>query len=138
MTRQIWTILLLMLCCCIVTLHAEDVKVTMKSGSTMTGELKELVPTDHVTLIIAGVESVISMEEVAPIEKMEVEQVEWCHDYWAMFTSNDQFDPHGSSSGDNYVLRRFAPDNEKWERIQNNEEYFGNRYARIAISADEI
>ena len=287
MIKRHCSILLLTLCGFIVTLQAEDVKVTMKSGSTITGELKELVATDHVTVVIAGVESVIPMEEVASIEKMEVEQVdshterpsklkygeyhitdtkeypdsvvlrigdqdltmilvrggwfnmgydgrfsrywdtepihrvtissfyvskqllsqsvidrlknkkkpsdnkkphsfdsrkvlegiiekitlysgapyrllteaeweytslmpfansifgnkkrlEWCHDYWAMFTSNDQFDPQGPSSGDNYVLRRFAPDNEKWERIQNNEDYFGNRYARIAISADQI
>ena len=74
MTRHVWTIFLLLLCCCFATLQAEDVKVTMKSGSTITGELKELVATDHVTLIIAGMESVIPMNEVASIEKVSTSQ----------------------------------------------------------------
>lgn len=68
MTRHVWTIFLLLLCCCFATLHADDIKITMKSGVTITGELKELVAKDHVTIIIAGVESVIPMTEVSSIE----------------------------------------------------------------------
>ena len=75
MIKRLCSILLLTLCGFIVTLQAEDVKVTMKSGSTITGELKELVATDHVTLIIAGVESVIPMNEVASIEKVSTSQI---------------------------------------------------------------
>lgn len=287
MINRLCSILLLLLCSFIVTIQADEVKVTMKSGSTITGELKSLVATDHVVIVVAGIETVIPMEEVASIEKSEVEQtniqterptklkygeyhitdtkeypdsfvlkigdqdltmilvrggwfnmgydgrfsrfwdtepihrvtlssfyvskqllsqsiidrlknkkkpsgnkrphsfdsrkvlegiiekinlysgapyrllteaeweytslmpfansffgdkkrLEWCHDYRARFTSNEQFDPQGPIRGDNYVLRCFSPDNEKWKRIQNNEDYFGTRYARIAISADQI
>lgn len=76
MIKRLCSILLLTLCGFIVTLQAEDVKVTMKSGSTITGELKELVATDHVTLIVAGVESVIPMSEVASIEKPNAERMQ--------------------------------------------------------------
>lgn len=75
MIKKLCSILLLILCGFIVTLQAEDVKVTMKSGSTITGELKELVATDHVTLIIAGVESVIPMNEVASVEKVGINHI---------------------------------------------------------------
>lgn len=74
MMKRAWNILLLMLLSCIATLHADEVKVTMKSGTTITGELKELVATDHVTIIIAGVESVISMDDVSSIEKVSTDQ----------------------------------------------------------------
>lgn len=76
MTRHFQTILLLIFCFCFVTLHADEVKITMKSGTTITGELKELVATDHITIIIAGVESVISMDEVSSIEKLNSSKVE--------------------------------------------------------------
>lgn len=69
MRKHVW-IILLMLCSCFVTLHADEVKVTMKSGTTITGELKELVATDHITLEIAGVESTISMSDVVSVEKI--------------------------------------------------------------------
>lgn len=69
MTRHFWAILLLLLCCCFAPLRAEEVKVTMKSGSTITGELKELIATDHITLIVAGIESTISMNDVISVEK---------------------------------------------------------------------
>ena len=74
MTRHFWAILLLLLCCCFAPLRAEEVKVTMKNGSTITGELKELIATDHVTIIIAGVESVIPMTEVSSIENASSSQ----------------------------------------------------------------
>jgi len=70
MMRNIYILLVLMLSSFYTTLQADDVKVTLKSGSTITGELKELITTDHITLIIAGVESVISMDEVSSIEKL--------------------------------------------------------------------
>lgn len=69
MTRHFWAILLLLLCCCFAPLRAEEVKVTMKNGSTITGELKELIATDHITLIVAGIESTISMNDVISVEK---------------------------------------------------------------------
>ena len=67
MTKRLWTILVLL--CCFVTLLADEVKVTMKNGTTITGELKELVATDYILLTIAGVDSKISMSEVASVER---------------------------------------------------------------------
>ena len=52
-------------------LFADNIKVTLKNGVTITGDLKELVTTDHITLIIGGVESIISMDEVSSIEQMK-------------------------------------------------------------------
>lgn len=68
MIKRVLSILLLVMCC-FVTLHADEVKVTMKNGTTIFGELKELIATDHITLIIAGIESTISMSDVASVEK---------------------------------------------------------------------
>jgi len=76
MIRRYCLVLLITLCGFYVALQAGDVKVTMKNGSTIMGELKELVATDHVTLIVAGVESVIPMSEVASIEKPNAEQMQ--------------------------------------------------------------
>lgn len=70
MMKRVWNILLLMLFCCIATLHADEVKVTMKSGTTIIGELKELIPTDHIILEIAGVESTFSMNDVMSVERV--------------------------------------------------------------------
>lgn len=68
MTKTI-LLIFLVFCSFIGKIHADEVKVTMLNGATITGELKELIATDHITLIIAGVESVISMSEVASVEK---------------------------------------------------------------------
>lgn len=70
MMKRVCNILLLMLFCCIATLHADEVKVTMKSGTTIIGELKELIPTDHIILEIAGVESKFSMNDVMSVERV--------------------------------------------------------------------
>lgn len=74
MINRLCSILLLLILSFIVTIQADEVKVTMKSGSTITGELKSLVATDHVVIVVAGIETVLPMEEVASIEKSEVEQ----------------------------------------------------------------
>ena len=52
---------------------ADEVKVTMKNGMAITGELVELVATDHITIVIAGVESTINVNDVASIEKVTTE-----------------------------------------------------------------
>ena len=286
MIKRLCSILLLTLCGFILMLHADDVKVTMKSGSTITGELKELVATDHVTLVIAGVESVIPMNEVASVEKVSTSQIttkeasklkygqyeitdtkeypdsfvlkvgdqeltmvlvrggwfnmgydgrhslswntepihkvtlssfyvskqllsrsivdrlkkkkkpstkntpcsfdsrkdiieiidalveltnapyrllteaeweytalmpfshvifgkgkryEWCNDYWAKYTPADQVNPTGPGTGNDYVLRAYSSDNEKWKRTKSsNGDKYGIRFVRIAISAEAI
>ena len=68
--KRIFLIILLVLCGSLIRLFADNIKVTLKSGVTITGDLKELVTTDHITLIIGGVESIISMDEVSSIEQM--------------------------------------------------------------------
>ena len=42
--------------------------ITLKSGVVITGHIKELVATDHVTIEVAGTESKISMSDVVSIE----------------------------------------------------------------------
>ena len=68
--RRIFLVILLVFCGSLMRLFADNIKVTLKSGVTITGDLKELVTTDHITLIIGGVESIISMDEVSSIEQM--------------------------------------------------------------------
>jgi len=63
--------LLLVLFCTVGQAQSNQVKVTLKSGVTISGLMKELVPTSHVTLIVAGVESKISMAEVSSIDTQE-------------------------------------------------------------------
>lgn len=70
MKKRVWAILTTLLCSCFLILQADEVKVTMKSGSTIIGELKELVATDHITIIVAGIESIINMSDVESVEKV--------------------------------------------------------------------
>lgn len=72
--RRILLVIVLVLCGSFTRLFADNIKVTLKSGVTITGDLKELVTTDHITLIIGGVESIISMDEVSSIEQMSSSQ----------------------------------------------------------------
>ena len=64
----------IIICCVLISVHAEIVKVTMKNGTVFTGELKEFVPTDHVTVIVAGLETTIPILDVASVEKPETNQ----------------------------------------------------------------
>ena len=64
-------LLYIILCCAFISVYAERVKVTMKNGTVLTGELKELAPTDHVTVIVAGLETMIPISEVASIDDPE-------------------------------------------------------------------
>lgn len=64
----------IIICCALITVHAELVKVTMKNGTVFTGELKEFVPTDHVTVIVAGLETTIPISEVASVDNPEAYQ----------------------------------------------------------------
>lgn len=73
--RRILLVIVLVLCGSFTRLFADNIKVTLKSGVTITSELKELVTTDHITLIIGGVESIISMDEVSSIEQLSTNQI---------------------------------------------------------------
>ena len=74
-------LLILILVCCVFSVQAQEsqVIVKLKNGATITGIIKELVATDHVTLIVSGVESKISMNDVSSIESIrsssDVEEV---------------------------------------------------------------
>lgn len=47
----------------------KQVKVTMRSGSVITGNLKEFDPLDHVTIMIGEIETKIPMSEVAYLDQ---------------------------------------------------------------------
>jgi hypothetical protein len=64
-------ILLLMFVALTCNAQTSSVKVTLKSGVVISGTLKELVVTDHVTVNVSGVESIIPMTEVDKIEHIE-------------------------------------------------------------------
>lgn len=49
----------------------KQVKVMMRNGTVILGNLKEFDPLDHITLIIAGVEAKIPMSEVAYVDQKE-------------------------------------------------------------------
>lgn len=72
--KRILLVIVLVLCGALMHVSADDVKVTMKNGTVFTGELKEFVPTDHVTVIVAGIETTISISEVASVEKANAHQ----------------------------------------------------------------
>ena len=46
--------------------------VTLKNGTVMKGELKSIVPNESLTIVIAGVETNIAMEDVGKIEEEDV------------------------------------------------------------------
>lgn len=64
-------ILLLMFVALTCNAQTSGVKVTLKSGVVISGTLKELVVTDHITVNVSGVESIIPMTEVDKIEHIE-------------------------------------------------------------------
>ena len=51
--------------------QGKQVKVTMRNGTVIVGNLKEFDPLNHITLFIAGVESRIPMSEVAYVDQKE-------------------------------------------------------------------
>ena len=57
--KKILLVTLLVLFSALMHMSAEDVKVTMKNGTVFTGVLKEFDPTDHVTVIVAGIEKAV-------------------------------------------------------------------------------
>ena len=64
-------ILLLMFVALTCNAQTSNVKVTLKSGVVISGTLKELVVTDHITVNVSGVESIIPMTEVDKIDHIE-------------------------------------------------------------------
>jgi small nuclear ribonucleoprotein (snRNP)-like protein len=64
------------LICAISSAQKNNLKVTLKNGVIVIGELKEFDPADHITLFIAGKESVISMSNVSSVENFKNDDVE--------------------------------------------------------------
>ena len=64
----------MLLCGALIHVIADEVKVTMKNGTVFTAELKEFVPTDHITVVVGGIESVVPISEVVSIDKANVVQ----------------------------------------------------------------
>jgi formylglycine-generating enzyme required for sulfatase activity len=77
--KRIVLIVVFVLCGALIRVCADEVKVTMKNGTVFTGELKEFVPTYHVTVIVAGIESTIPISDVASVERPEAIQTTMVH-----------------------------------------------------------
>lgn len=48
--------------------QSKRVVVALKSGTTVVGELKEMVVGDHVTMVVGGIESVIPFSQIASVD----------------------------------------------------------------------
>lgn len=59
-----------MFVCSQIQAQTQQVKVTLKNGVVVKGDLKELDPTSHITVKIAGVESRILMDSIDTIEEL--------------------------------------------------------------------
>ena len=60
-----------MFCCFIPFVTVADVKVTMNNGTVINGDLKELNPSSHITIVVDGIDVKIPMADVASIDKTE-------------------------------------------------------------------
>lgn len=67
--RHFFVFLFVMLCASSYS-QSDNLKVTLKNGVVIIGEMKEIAPSDHVTILIAGKETVISMSDVALVENV--------------------------------------------------------------------
>ena len=65
-------IISLMICAmCHIQAQNSHVKVTLKSGAVIKGELKEFNPAEYVIVKVAGLESKILMDKVESVEELE-------------------------------------------------------------------
>ena len=72
--RKVLLVILIVLCGALIRVTADEVKVTMKSGMIITGDLKEFLPMDHVTIIVSGIETTIPVSEVISVEQHNIYQ----------------------------------------------------------------
>lgn len=70
--------LLIVFClvCAFSSAQTSNLKVTLKNGPIVICELKEIDPADHITLFIAGRETVIPMSNVFSVENYKIEDTE--------------------------------------------------------------
>lgn len=69
--RKALLVILLVLCGSLIRVTADEVKVTLKSGMVITGEMKEFVPTDHAIVVVAGFETKIPASEIVSVEQSD-------------------------------------------------------------------
>lgn len=62
--------LLLSLFCMVGFCQNSQVKVTLKSGVVITGDLKELAPSEYIQLVVSGVDTKVSMSDVQSVESL--------------------------------------------------------------------
>ena len=83
-------LLLLFLICGthIIQAQTSQVKVTLKNGVVMKGNLKELNPTEFITIVVGGIESKIPMDKVELIESQSMQQNSVVNDDNSDYPSN--------------------------------------------------
>ena len=64
-------LIMLLMCVCSIQAQIKQVKVTQKNNVVVKGYLKEVETTDHVIVMIAGMESNISMANIESIGKLD-------------------------------------------------------------------
>lgn len=69
--KKFCIICILLLFCGVLSMKAEKVKVSLKSGVTLVGELVEMDVNSHVKVLIGGLESVISMADIETVEMVD-------------------------------------------------------------------
>ena len=69
MKRKLLTLIIVIVCIGLFA-HGNVVKVTLKNGTSITGELTELKPNDHITISVAGIVADLNMSEVLSIEEV--------------------------------------------------------------------
>lgn len=69
-----YLLLFLLVICAGASAQTSNLKVTLKNGTVIVGEMKDFDPTDHVTLIVAGQATQISMSTVASVESVTSEK----------------------------------------------------------------
>lgn len=69
--KKFCIICILLLFCGVLSMKAEKVKVSLKSGVTLVGELVEMDVNSHVKVLIGGLESVISMADIESVEMVD-------------------------------------------------------------------
>ena len=62
--KKVILVIFLVLCAAFIRVIADEVKITMKNGMVITGDLKEFLPMDRVTVVVAGIETTIPVTEV--------------------------------------------------------------------------
>lgn len=72
--KKVILVIFLVLFGAFIRVIADEVKVTMKNGMVITGDLKEFLPMDRVTVVVAGIETTIPVTKVVSVEQHNILQ----------------------------------------------------------------